>query len=162
MRGFGYVIWVLIKIKVPGEVTIADQPPTNRGPKGDNRGRVSFYPMLFCTEKMHSSSQFCIYKHKHIQKSHACTAFNPDRMARWCDMQEVGKRHGMGQWLHWGVPQSPHNRGSIADQSRIFRSNGNQVGKNNTLQMLCLIWEFDVLTSFAIGNLKSVRECIIM
>ena len=52
-------IWVLIQIKVPGEVTIADQPQTNRGPKGDNRGRVLFYPVPFCTEKsctVHHSS----------------------------------------------------------------------------------------------------------
>ena len=35
------------------------------------------------------------------------------------NLEEIGKRHGMamGQWLHLGVPQSPHNRGSIAAQS---------------------------------------------
>ena len=43
----GYHIWVLIKIKVPGKGTIADQPRINRDPKGDNRGGVLFVPMSF-------------------------------------------------------------------------------------------------------------------
>ena len=43
-------IWVLIKIKVSGAATIADQPRINRDTNGVNRGRVLSYATLFCAE----------------------------------------------------------------------------------------------------------------
>ena len=45
-----YILWVLIKIKVSGAATIADQPRINRDPNGVNRGRVLSYATLFCAE----------------------------------------------------------------------------------------------------------------
>ena len=51
IRLFGWspanVMWVLIKINVPGKGTIADQPRINRGPTGGNRGGILFFPMSF-------------------------------------------------------------------------------------------------------------------
>ena len=44
-------IWALIKIKVPGKGTIADQSRINRDPKGDNRGGILFFPMS-CVQKI--------------------------------------------------------------------------------------------------------------
>ena len=57
------------------------------------------------------------------------------------NLEEIGKRHGMamGQWLHLGDPQSPHNRGSIADLSITNMETIST--KRLTLQMLCLSWE---------------------
>ena len=43
--------WALIKIKVPGKGTIADQSRINRDPKGDNRGGILFFPMS-CVQKI--------------------------------------------------------------------------------------------------------------
>jgi hypothetical protein len=41
---------MLIKIKVSGAATTADQPRIKRDPNGVNRGRVLSYATLFCAE----------------------------------------------------------------------------------------------------------------
>ena len=57
------------------------------------------------------------------------------------NLEEIGKRHGMamGQWLHLGVPQSPHNRGSIAAQSRICRSKTWKLGLQKDWHCKCCV-----------------------
>ena len=57
------------------------------------------------------------------------------------NLEEIGKRHGMamGQWLHLGVPQSPHNRGSIAAQSRIRRSKTWKLGLQKDWHCKCCV-----------------------
>ena len=52
-------IWVLIKIRVSGAATIADQPRINRGPSGVNRGRVLSYATLLCAKDCQNMSKHC-------------------------------------------------------------------------------------------------------
>ena len=82
------------------------------------------------------------------------------------NLEEIGKRHGMamGQWLHLGVPQSPHNRGSIADLS--IKNMEPRSTKRLTLQMLCLSWEviwLSIKKETVIDRAKpSTQDCSIL
>ena len=118
---------MLIKIKVPGEVTIADQPPTNRGPKGDNRGRVLFYTIPFCTEKKcivhHSSIHTNIYRsHTPVQRSIQTEWHAGATCRKWArDMA----------WAS-GYIEGFLNRLTIADQSRTNRGFFDQLETRST------------------------------
>ena len=67
-------IWALIKIKVPGKGTIADQSRINRDPKGDNRGGILFFPMS-CVQKIKALFYIEIYtSHKLVHPADPCLA----------------------------------------------------------------------------------------
>ena len=131
MRKVG--MWVLIKIKVPGEGTTAEQPRTNRGPKGDNRGRVLCYPMPCCTENAIHISKYTdgCASHKPAQRS-ILTEQHTGATCKWARGMAWASDY-IGGFL---------NRLTIADQSRIFRSNMETMSaKSPTPQLPALaIW----------------------
>ena len=116
---------MLIKIKVPGEGTIAEQPPTNRGPKGDNRGRVLCYPMPCCTENaIHISKYTDGYaSHKPAQRS-IQTEWHTGATCKWARGMAWASDY-IGGFL---------NRLTIADFSIKY---GNHVGQKSNSTASC-------------------------
>ena len=127
---FIIVLRALIKIKVPGKGTIADQSRINRDPKGDNRGGILFFPMS-CVQKIKA----LFHIHRDIYKSQASTSGWPlssQTLKEWA--RDMG-----WQWASDYIWRF-FNRRTIADQSRISRSHGNYVyRKIDMLTFQCLI-----------------------